>query len=103
MLTLEQRVANLEKSLLQMQKNMTPLFAKADETASDVKTITPFTVTKTAYIDDTELIFKDVPSGAWYVSFNNDVTATRVTKDGGTLTVEFDPLEKVTEVTITVQ
>ena len=86
-----------------MQKNMTPLFAKADETASDVKTITPYTATKTAYIDDTELIFKDVPSGAWYVSFNNDVTATRVTKDGGTLTVEFDPLEKVTEVTITVQ
>ena len=102
-MTLEQRVKNLEKSLLQMQKNMTPLFAKADETASDVKTITPYTATKTAYIDDTELIFKDVPSGAWYVSFNNDVTATRVTKDGGTLTVEFDPLEKVTEVTITVQ
>ena len=102
-MTLEQRVKNLEKSILQMQKNMTPLFAKADETASDVKTITPYTATKTAYIDDTELIFTNVPSGAWYVSFSNDVTATRVTKDGGTLTVEFDPLEKVTEVTITVQ
>ena len=102
-MTIEQRVKNLEKSLLQMQKNMTPLFAKADETANDVKTITPYTATKTAYIDETELIFTNVPSGAWYVSFNNDVTATRVTKDGGTLTVEFDPLEKVTEVTVTVQ
>ena len=102
-MTLEEKVDALSNSLLQMQKNLTPLFAKADETASDVKTITPYTATKTAYIDDTELIFKDVPSGAWYVSFNNDVTATRVTKDGGTLTVEFDPLEKVTEVTVTVQ
>ena len=102
-MTLEEKVDALSNSLLRMQKNLTPLFAKADETASDVKTITPYTATKTAYIDDTELIFKDVPSGAWYVSFNNDVTATRVTKDGGTLTVEFDPLEKVTEVTVTVQ
>lgn len=103
MLTLEQRVANLENSLLQMQKNLTPFYAKVDGNTSEIKTITPYTATKTAYIDDTELIFTNVPSGAWYVSFNNDVTATRVTKDGGTLTVEFDPLEKVTEVTITVQ
>ena len=102
-MTLEQRVKNLEKSLLQMQKNMTPLFAKADGTASDVKAITPYTATKTAYIDDTEIIFKNVPSGAWYVSFSNDVMATKIVKDGGTLTVEFLPLEKVTEVTITVQ
>ena len=102
-MTLEQKVDNLTISLLQLQKNMTPLIAKTDTNSSEIKTITPYTATKTAYIDDTELIFKDVPSGAWYVSFNNDVTATRVTKDGGTLTVEFDPLEKVTEVTITVQ
>ena len=102
-MTLEQRVKNLEKSVLQMQKNMTPLFAKADESAIEIKTITPYTATKTAYIDDTSITFTGVPAGAWYVSFNNDVTATRVTKDGGTLTVEFDPLEKVTEVTITVQ
>ena len=86
-----------------MQKNLTPLFAKTDDNSAEIKTITPYTATKTAYIDDTELIFTNVPSGAWYVSFNNDVTATRVTKDGRTLTVEFDPLEKVTEVTITVQ
>ena len=102
-MTLEQRVKNLEKSVLQMQKNMTPLFAKADETASDVKTITPYTATKTAYIDDTSITFTGVPAGAWYVSFNNDVSATKIMKDGSTLVVEFLPLEKVTEVTITVQ
>lgn len=102
-MTLEQKVDNLTISLLQLQKNMTPLMAKTDNNSAEIKTITPYTATKTAYIDDTEVIFTNVPSGAWYVSFNNDVTATRVTKDGGTLTVEFDPLEKVTEVTITVQ
>ena len=102
-MTLEQKVDNLTISLLQLQKNMTPLIARTDTNSSEIKTITPYTVTKTAYIDDTELIFTNVPSGAWYVSFNNDVTATRVIKDGATLTVEFDPLEKVTEVTITVQ
>ena len=103
MLTLEKRVANLEKCLLQMQKNLTPLYAKTDETASDIKNITPYTATKTAYIDDTELIFTNVPTGAWYVSFNNDATATRVTKDGETLIVEFDPMKEVTEVTVMVQ
>ena len=103
MLTLEQRVANLESSLLQMQRNLTPFYAKVDGNTSEIKTITPYTETKTAYIDDTELIFTNVPSGSWYVSFNNNVEATKVSKDGSNLIVEFEPLETVTEVTITVQ
>ena len=102
-MTIEQRLDYLTSVVMQLQRNITPLVEKTDNNSAEIKTITPYTSTKTAYIDDTEIIFKDVPSGAWYVSFNNDVTDTRVTKDGGTLTVEFDPLEKVTEVTVTVQ
>lgn len=102
-MTLEQRVANLEMMFMQMQRNFTPLIEKTDVNSADIKTITPYTDTKVAYIDDTELIFTNVPTGAWYVSFNKDVAASRVTKDGETLIVEFDPMKEVTEVTVTVQ
>ena len=67
----------------------------------------PYKVTKKAYIDDTEIVFKDVPNGSYNVSFNKSVYATRVLKedftDGtSTVTIEFAPLEEVTEVTLTI-
>ena len=109
-MTLEQRVNqlekqfdNLNKAFLQAQRNQVPITAKVDDSANQVKAITPYTETKTAYIGDTEIVFSDVPNGAWYVSFNNDVLATKITRDNGTLIVEFLPLEEVTQVTITVQ
>ena len=102
-MTLEQRVSNLEQMFLQMQRNFSPIVSKTDENSNNIVSIAPYTDTKVAYIDDTELIFTNVPTGAWYVSFNNDATATRVTKDRETLIVEFDPMKEVTEVTVTVQ
>lgn len=67
----------------------------------------PYKVTRKAYIDDTEIVFKDVPNGTYNVSFNKSVYATRVLKedftDGtSTVTIEFAPLEEVTEVTLTI-
>ena len=100
---LEKQVDNLNKAFLQAQRNQVPITAKVDDSANQVKAITPYTETKTAYIGDTEIVFTDVPSGAWFVSFSNDVLATKITRDNGTLIVEFLPLEEVTEVTITVQ
>lgn len=67
----------------------------------------PYKVTKKAYIDDTEIVFKDVPNGTYNVSFNKSVYATKVLKedftDGtSTVTINFAPLEEVTEVTLTI-
>lgn len=102
-MTIEQRLDYLTGVVFQLQRNITPLVDNIDSNTAEIKTITPYTDTKTAYIDDTEVIFTNVPAGAWYVSFSKDVEASRVTKDGSVLTVEFEPLEEVTEVTITVQ
>lgn len=68
-----------------------------------VKEKGPYTDTKTAYIDDTEVVFTDVPSGALLVSFGNGNMDYSINRDGSTIQVSFEALEEVTEVTITVQ
>lgn len=107
---LNKRLDSLQASFIQAQKNQVPITAKADSTieiAAKVEEITPYTETKTAYIDDTQVVFKNVPSGTYSVSFNKSILATRIYKedytDGtSTIIVEFEPLEEVTEVTLTI-
>ena len=100
---LKAKLNSLQSAFLQAQKNQVPITSRVDESASKIVDLTPYTETKTAYIGDTEIVFNDVPSGAWFVSFSNDVLATKITRDNGTLITEFLPLEEVTQVTITVQ
>ena len=69
--------------------------------------ITPYTETKTAYIDDTEIVFEDIPKGSYTVTFDNPVKASEVMRENftdntSTITVKFEPLEEVTEVTLTI-
>lgn len=111
-MTLEERVAKLEKqmkrlngSLLQMQKNQTPQTETLDNTVSGLDAITPYTETKTAYIGDTEIVFTDVPDGnlSVYVkdvegNYPNHTIERLLDK----VTVRFDSLENLTEVTISV-
>ena len=68
-----------------------------------VSEITPYTDTKTAYIDDTEVVFNGVPDGALLVSFSNGNTSYSTSREDGVLTVVFAPFDEVVEVTITVQ
>ena len=68
-----------------------------------VSEITPYTDTKTAYIDDTEVIFNGVPDGALLVSFSNGNTSYSTSREDGVLTVGFAPFDEVVEVTIAVQ
>lgn len=93
------RLDNLQKSFEQAQRNQVPVTAKTDDTAIKVDDITPVTMTKTAYIDDTECIFTDVPTGN--VSVYIGVPHT-VERDGDRVTVRFEPLEEVQTVTINV-
>lgn len=112
MKTLEERVTILEKTLknlqdsfIQAQKNLSPTTAKVDDTANQVKAITPYTDTKTAYIGDTTCGFETPYDGNVSVFFNGNVNGYRVERDyyARRIIVIFDePLEEVTEVTISI-
>ena len=73
--------------------------ALVSEQGEAIKAVTPVTMTKTAYIDDTECIFTEVPTGNMTVYCSVPHTAER---DGDRVTVKFEPLEEVTEVTISI-
>ena len=75
------------------------LIEHIDQLGKQVEAVTPVTMTKTAYIDDTECIFTDVPSGN--VSAYMTVPHT-VERDGNRVIVRFEPLEEVQTVTINV-
>ena len=107
MKTLEERVSILEKTLknlqdsfIQAQKNLSPTTAKVDDTANKVEQITPYTETKTAYIGDNSVHFLDVPSGNLTVYGLDNYKATRTSYNA--VLIEFEPLEEVTEVTISI-
>lgn len=96
---LKAQVKNLQESFLQAQKNQTPITAKVDDSANKIVELTPYTETKIAYIDDTEIVFTDVPNGNLSV-FGIDNFS--MTKDNGRLILTFEPLEEVTEITISI-
>lgn len=98
---LESRLNNLQNAFLQSQRNQVPVTAKTDDTASKVVEITPWTATKTAYIDDTSTTFENVPNGNMSV-YVGGVNHTLFERDGDRVVVRFEPLEEVTEVTINV-
>ena len=74
---LESRLNNLQNAFLQSQKNQVPVTAKTDDTANKVVDITPWTMTKTAYIDDTECkiepgcYFKSVGTKSYNIGIRN--------------------------------
>ena len=81
------------------------LIRNFDNDSKAIETITPYTVTKNAYIDDTEVVFTDVPDGnmSVYVKDNEgNYPLYTVERTGNIVTVHFDPLETVTTVTISV-
>ena len=70
-----------------------------DRLGKQTEAITPKQYTKTAYIEDTEVVFKDVPSGNMTVYCTVPHTVER---DGDRVAVRFEPLEEVIEVTISI-
>ena len=73
--------------------------ALVSEQGEAIKAVTPVTMTKTAYIDDTECIFTEVPTGNMTVYCSVPHTVER---EGDRVTVKFEPLEEVAEVAINV-
>ena len=66
-----------------------------------VTEITPWTASKTAYIDDTSVSFENVPNGNMSV-YVGGVNHSLFERDGDRVVVRFEPLEEVTEVTISI-
>lgn len=77
------------------------LIEHIDQLGQQVEAVTPWSETKTAYIDDTEIIFTNVPSGNMSV-YVGGVNHTLFEREGDRVTVKFEPLEEVTEVTINI-
>ena len=75
------------------------LIEHIDQLGKQTEAITPKQYTKTAYIEDTEVDFSGVPTGNMTVYCSVPHTVER---DGDRVTVKFEPLEEVTEVTISI-
>lgn len=75
------------------------------ESTKKIDEITPYTLTKTAYIDDTELVFTDVPDGNMSVFVKDsegNYPSYTVERSGDRVTVSFEALKQITTVTISV-
>jgi len=98
---IKNQLQNLQDIVLQMSRNSVPTTSKVDDTANQVKAITPYTETKTAYIGDTSVHFLDVPSGNLTVYGLDTYKVTRTSYNA--ILIEWEtPLEEVTEVTISI-
>lgn len=103
---IETRVTNLENlvdSLIEIMNN-NKYYTDADISGvrQSVNDITPYKETKTAYIDDSQVIFSNVPKGNITISLSNPSIDYAITKDENTVIVSFEPLEEVIDVTISI-
>lgn len=80
----------------------TPNIAKIED---QIENITPYMAYQKAYIGDTEVIFQNVPKGnlsVYVEDSEGNYLDYKVVREGGVLTVTFEPLENVTTITITI-
>jgi hypothetical protein len=75
------------------------LIEHIDQLGRQTEAITPKQYTKTAYIEDTEVVFTGVPSGNMTVYC---IVPHTVERDGNRVTVRFEPLEEVQTITINI-
>ena len=72
---------------------------------NDINNITPYTATKPAYIGDSEVIFPDTPEGNLSVYIKDsegNYPSYTVERISDRIKVKFEPVEHVTEVTISI-
>lgn len=70
-----------------------------NERKAEIEAITPYTQTKTAYIGDTEITFYTDVTGNLTVYFPYEYTVERLTDR---IIITFEPLEEVTDITISI-
>ena len=103
-MTIEQRLTNLENLVNALVKSRAndKMYTDADinGTRQSVAQITPTTFTKTAYIDDTEVVFTGVPSGNLSVYADN--LAYRIERTADTVRISFEALNEAKNITISI-
>lgn len=97
---LKRQVKQLNESVLAMGKNNVGQVSKLDDTSNKVEQITPYKASKTAYIGDTEVVFENVPQGNLSVFGLSEYSIDR---QNDRITITFDAVEEVTEVSISIQ
>ena len=103
---LEKSIAIANNNISRVDKSVKDVANDVTEVEKEVIDITPYVETKTAYIDDTEIIFEVDKQGVISVNAvnrNNETVPVTYEKDGNKIIVLFDPLEEVTNVTIQIQ
>ena len=103
-MTVEERLNNLENlvnALVKARAN-DKIYTDADinGTRQSVAQITPTTFTKTAYIDDTEVVFTGVPSGNLSVYADN--LTYRIERTANTVRISFEALNEAKNITISI-
>ena len=100
---IETRVTNLENMLASiidtLSNNKIYTDADIEGVRQSVSEVTPYTETKTAYIDDTEVVFTNMPEGNLTIYFSKPYTVVR---DEDRLVIKFEALEEVTPITISI-
>lgn len=107
---LQERLTALENLVLSLisKMNNDKFYSDADtegvrhnqgEISKRVDEITPYTDTKTAYIGDTEMTFYNVPEGNVTIFFDKLYTMEKV---ADRITLTFDELDEVTDITISI-
>ena len=86
-------LSTLSKRIFEVQRQL------SDFTGIRVDAVTPYKETKTAYIGDTEVTFYDVPEGNVTIFFDKPYTMEKI---ADRITLHFEELEEVTEITISV-
>ena len=100
MIMMQNQIAALSHSVSAVNNSVTTVEEQVSE-------ITPFTIQKTAFIDEMEVsLFTDVKGQISVFSQTREGVSVpcTYTRDGDEITVHFEePLEEVTEVTVTIQ
>ena len=100
------KVDNLEKLVNSLIKtiNKSKYYTDADIAGvrQNVSEITPYKKTNVCFIGDTRTIFENAPEGGITIAFDKPVENYSIFKDGNTITVRFQALDDVTEVTISI-
>ena len=107
---LEKRIDALEEQfngiITSLNNNKEYTDADIDGCRQSIGNITPTVITKQAYIDDTEVVFNNVPSGnitVYVENENGDFLNYSISRVTDMITVSFDkPLEYTATVTLSI-
>ena len=105
MISIEQRLSNLENlvNALSQKIDNNKYYTDADMQGNrqSISDITPYTETKQAYIGDTEVVFQNKQGNL--LIYTDKPFPYSVDRNNDIIVVNFEPLEEVSQITISIQ